>query len=44
MGGVEDKPRAETAAQAEPDKILGEVCPDIELADDRIDELETRRT
>ncbi len=44
MRGIENKPRAETAAQAKPDKILSKVCPDIKLANDRIDKLETRET
>lgn len=42
--GIKNKPRAGTAAQANPDKILSKVWPDIKLANNRIDKLNTRRT
>jgi len=42
--GIKNKPQAETAAQANPDKILSKVWPDIKLANNRIDKLNTRKT
>lgn len=42
--GIKYIPQNDTAARAKPDKIFSNVCPDIRLANKRIDKLNTRKT
>lgn len=42
--GIKYIPQNDTAAHAKPDKIFSNVCPDIRLANKRIDKLNTRKT
>jgi len=42
--GIRYIPQNDTAAQAKPDRIFSKVWPDIKLANNRIDKLNTRNT